>query len=86
MMAVEGETRQWGTRCDRTGMCREWELGEQEGVVRGQPEVGTAGWAGPDCSGLAGFGLAQHGFLCDVNLLVDHHPAVVRRVARSART
>ena len=78
--------RRRGTRCDQTGMCQEWELGEQEEVVeRDQPEVGTAGQAGPGFPGLAGSCHAQRGFLGDDNLLVDHHPVVARRVAHLVR-
>ena len=78
MRAAEEGTRQWGTRCDRTGMCQEWEPGEQEEAVeRDQPEVGIAGQAGPGFPGLAGSCHAQRDFLGDDDLLVDHHPVVV---------
>ena len=86
MRAAEEGARQWGMQCDQTGMCREWEPGEQEEVVeRGQPEVGIAGQAGPGFPGLAGSCHTQHDFLGGDVLLVDHHPVVVRRVARLAR-
>ena len=52
--------------------------------MKGWPEVGTAEWAGPSFLGPAGFVLAQHNFLCDISLLVGHHPVVVRRVAHLA--
>ena len=78
--------RRRGKRCDQTGKCQEWEPGEQEEVVeRSQPEVGIAGQAGPGFPGLADSCHAQHDFLGDDDLLVDHHPVVVRRVARLAR-
>ena len=77
--------RRQGTQCDQTGRCREWELGEQEEVGKGQPEVAIVEWAGPGFLGLAGFCLTQCGFLCNVGLLTVHHPVVVQRVAHSAR-
>ena len=77
MRAAEEGTRQWGMRCDRIGRCQEWELGEQEVVEKGQPEVVTAEWAGPGYSGLAGFSHTQCDFLVGGNLLIDHHPVVV---------
>ena len=84
--AAEEGVRQWGMRCDRTGRCQEWEPGEQEEAVgKVQPEVETAGQAGPGFPGLAGFCHAQRGFLSDDGLLIDHHPVVVRRVAHSVR-
>ena len=84
MKAAEVGARRRGTRCDRTGRCREWEPGEQEAVVRGQPEVGIAGQVGPGFPGLAGSYHAQHGFLGSDDPLIDHHPVVVRRVAHLA--
>ena len=72
-------------QCDQTGKCQGWELGEQEEVEKGQPEVGTAGQAGPGFPGLAGSCLAQCGFLNGSDHLIDHHPVVVRRVACLAR-
>ena len=81
-VAKEGMRRR-GTRCDQTGMCREWEPGEQEEAVeKGQPEV--AGQAGPGFPGLAGSCLVQRGFLGDNDHLVDHHPVDVQRVAHLA--
>ena len=50
----------------------------------GQPEAGTAGQVGLGFPDLAGFYLIQHDSLSGDNLPVDHHPVVVRRVARSA--
>ena len=69
--------RQQGTRCDQIGRCQEWELGEQEEVERGQPEVEIAEWVGPGYPGPAGFGLIQCGFLHNVDPLIVHHPVVV---------
>ena len=78
--------RRRGTRCDQTGMCQEWEPGEQEEVVeRDQPEVGTVEQVGPGFLGLAGSCRVQRDFLGDDDLLVDHHPVVVRRVAHLGR-
>ena len=86
MRAVEEGRRRRGMRCDQTGKCQEWEPGEQEEAVeRDQPEVEIAGQAGPGFPGLAGSCHAQRGFLSSDDLLVDHHPVVVRRVARLAR-
>ena len=83
--AAEVGTRRRGMQCDQIGTYQEWEPGEQEEVVgRGQPEVVAVGRAGPGFLGLAGFCHVQHGFLSDDDLLVDHHPVVVRRVARLA--
>ena len=86
MRVVEEGTRWWGTQCghDRIGRCQEWEQEEQEEVGRGQPEVEIAERAGPGYLGLAGSCLAQHDFLCNDNLLIDHHPVVVQRVAHLA--
>ena len=87
MRAVEEGSRQRATRYDRTGRCQEWELGEQEEAVeRDRPEVGIAGQAGPGFPDLADFCHAQHDFLGGGDLLIDRHPVVVRRVARSVRT
>ena len=78
--------RRRGTRCDRTGRCQEWEPGEQEEVVeRGQPEIGAAGQAGPGSPGLAGSYRVLHDFLGGGDLLIDHHPVVVQKVAHLAR-
>ena len=84
MMAAEEGKRRRGMRCDQTGRCQEWEPGEQEEVERGQPEAGIVGRAGPGFLGLADCGLVHHGFPFVVNLLVDHHPVAVRRVAHLA--
>ena len=81
MMAAEVGTRRRGTRCARTGRCRELGPGEQEEVERDQPGAGFAGWAGPGFLGLAGCSLVHHNFLNNNDLLVDHHPVVVQRVA-----
>ena len=63
-----------------------WEPGEQEEAVeRDQLEAGIAGQAGPGFPSFAGFCHAQRGFLSSGDLLVDHHPVVVRRAAHSAR-
>ena len=83
--AEEGARRQ-GTRCDQTGKCRGWEPEEQEEIGKGQPEVAIVGQAGPGFLGLAGFCHAQHNSLGDGDLLIDHHPVVVRRVAHLACT
>ena len=56
------------------------EPGEQEEVGRDQPGAGFVGRAGPGFLGLAGYGLVRHDSLSVVDHLVDHHPAVVRRV------
>ena len=86
MMAAEEGTRRRGMRCDQTGRSQEWELGEQEEVVgKGQPEVGIAERAGPGFPDPAGSCRAQRGFLGGDDLLVDHHPVVVQRVARLGR-
>ena len=86
MRAAEEGTRRRETQYDQTGMCREWEPGEQEEAVeKGQPEVGSAGQAGPGFPGLAGSCHAQRDSLSGDDLLVDHHPVVVRRVAHSVR-
>ena len=68
-----------------TGRCQESEPGEQEEVERDQLEAGTVGWAGPGFLGLAGCDLIRHNCLCGVDLLADHHPVVVQRVARLVR-
>ena len=82
--AAEGGTRRREKRCDQTGKCQEWEPGEQEEVVeRGQLEI--AGQAGPGFPGPAGSCHAQHDFLDGGAPLIDHHPAVVQRVARLGR-
>ena len=84
--AAEEGTRRWATQCDQTGRCQEWEPEEQEEVAeRGQPEVGIAGQAGPGFPGLAGSCHAQLEFLGGDDLLIVHHPVVVRRVAHLAR-
>ena len=85
MWAAEVETRRQGTQYARTGRYQEWEPGEQEEVERDQLEAELAERVGPGFPGLAGFYLAQRGFLYNINLLVGHHPAVAQRVARSAR-
>ena len=86
MRAAKEGTRRRGKRYDQTGKCQEWEPGEQEEVVgKDQPEVATAGRAGPGFPDLAGFCLVQRDSLGDDVLLVDHHPVDVRRVARWAR-
>ena len=77
--------RRRGKRCDQTGTYQEWEPGEREEVVEVQPEVVIAGQVGPGFPGLAGSCHTQHDFLGGDVLLVDHHPVVVRRVARLAR-
>ena len=85
MRVAEEGTRRRVKRCGQTGRCQEWEPGEQEEVVeRDRPEVGTAGQVGPGFPGLAGSCRVRHGSLSGSDLLVDHHPVVVRRVAHLA--
>ena len=86
MWAAEEGMRQRGTQYGQTGRCQEWGPGEQEEVERDRPVAEVVGRAGPGFPGLAGFGLIQRGSLCDVDLLVDRHPVVVRRVAHLACT
>ena len=63
-----------------------WEpWGQEEVLGRDQPEAVIAGQAGPGFPGLVGSCHVQRGFLSDDDLLVGHHPVVVRRVAHLVR-
>ena len=83
-MVAELGRRQQEMRCAQTGRCQGLEPGEQEEVERDQPGAGFVGRVGPGLLDLAGYGLVHHGSLFGVDHLVDHHPVVVRRVARLA--